>query len=232
MTSDPRRSLPAVGTLLELDGVQRLMAAAPRELVTHAVRSVIEHARRATAAAPADDAAWVHAIAAALAERERSTLRRVINATGVVLHTNLGRAPLAAAALDAIRAVAQGFSTLEYDVAAGARGSRNAHCTALLTELTGAEDALVVNNCAAALVLALNTCADGRDAIISRGELVEIGGSFRVPDIMAKSSARLVEVGTTNRTHADDYRRALSADTGAIVSVHRSNFTIEGFVSS
>ena len=232
MTADPRRSLPAVGTLLELDGVRRLLATAPRDLVTDAVRSVIEHARRATVAAPADDAAWLHAIEAAVAQRQRSTLRRVINATGVVLHTNLGRAPLAGAALDAIRAVAQGFSTLEYDIATGARGSRHAHCTALLTELTGAEDALVVNNCAAALVLALNTFADGRDAIISRGELVEIGGSFRVPDIMAKSGARLVEVGTTNRTHADDYRRALSADTGAIVSVHRSNFTIEGFVSS
>ncbi|MFI5233285.1 MAG: L-seryl-tRNA(Sec) selenium transferase [Gemmatimonadales bacterium] len=232
MTTDRRRSLPAVGTLLELDGVQRLLATAPRDLVTDAVRSVIDLARRTAAAAPADDTAWVRAIEAALAQRQRSTLRRVINATGVVLHTNLGRAPLADAALDAIRAVAQGFSTLEYDVATGARGSRHAHCTALLAELTGAEDALVVNNCAAALVLALNTCADGRDAIISRGELVEIGGSFRVPDIMAKSGARLVEVGTTNRTHADDYRRALSAGTGAIVSVHRSNFTIEGFVSS
>ena len=232
MTADPRRSLPAVGTLLELDGVRHLLATAPRDLVTDAVRSVIEHARRATVAAPADDTAWVAAIETAVAERQRSTLRRVINATGVVLHTNLGRAPLAAAALDAIRAVAQGFSTLEYDVATGARGSRHAHCTALLAELTGAEDALVVNNCAAALVLALNTFADGRDAIISRGELVEIGGSFRVPDIMAKSGARLVEVGTTNRTHAGDYRRALSAGTGAIVSVHRSNFTIEGFVSS
>jgi L-seryl-tRNA(Ser) seleniumtransferase len=232
VTVDPRRALPAVGTLLELDGVRRLLETAPRDLVTDAVRSVIEHVRRAGPAAPPDDAAWVHAIEAALAQRQRSTLRRVVNATGVVLHTNLGRAPLAGAALDAIRAVAQGFSTLEYDVTTGARGSRHAHCTALLTELTGAEDALVVNNCAAALVLALNTFSDGRDAIISRGELVEIGGSFRVPDIMSKSGAHLVEVGTTNRTHADDYRRALRADTGAIVSVHRSNFTIEGFVAS
>ena len=232
MTADPRRSLPAVGTLLELDGVRRLLENAPRDLLTDVVRSVIDHARRSTAASPADDAAWVHAIETALVQRQRSTLRRVINATGVVLHTNLGRAPLADAALDAIRAVARGFSTLEYDVTTGGRGSRHAHCTALLAELTGADDALVVNNCAAALVLALNTFADGRDAIISRGELVEIGGSFRVPDIMAKSGARLVEVGTTNRTHADDYRRALTSNTGALVSVHRSNFTIEGFVSS
>ena len=227
MTADHRRSLPAVGTLLELDGVRRLLANAPRDLVTDVVRSVIEDARRrSTPAPPADDEGkWLTAIEAALAERQRSTLRRVINATGVVLHTNLGRAPLANAALDAIRVVAQGFSTLEYDVATGARGSRHAHCTALLTELTGAEDALVVNNCAAALVLALNTFSDGRDAVISRGELVEIGGNFRVPDIMAKSGARLVEVGTTNRTHADDYRRALSpqhrrAGVGASQQLH------------
>jgi L-seryl-tRNA(Ser) seleniumtransferase len=232
VTADPRRSLPAVGTLLELDGVRRLLASAPRDLVTDVVRSVIEHARQGPTPAPIDDAEWVRAIEASLVQRQRSTLRRVINATGVVLHTNLGRAPLATAALDAVRVVAQGFSTLEYDVVTGTRGSRHVHCTALLTELTGAEDALVVNNCAAALVLSLNTFADGRDAIISRGELVEIGGSFRVPDIMAKSGARLVEVGTTNRTHADDYRRALSTRTGALVSVHRSNFTLEGFVAS
>jgi L-seryl-tRNA(Ser) seleniumtransferase len=232
MTGDPRRALPAVGTLLELDGVRRLLETAPRDLVADVVRGVVEHARRVATAVPPDDAGWVNAIEAALTQRQRATLRRVINATGVVLHTNLGRAPLAPAALDAIRAVAQGFSTLEYDVATGTRGSRHAHCTRLLTELTGAEDALVVNNCAAALVLALNTFADGRDAVISRGELVEIGGSFRVPDIMAKSGATLVEVGTTNRTHADDYRRALSPRTGAIVSVHRSNFTLEGFVAS
>jgi len=156
----------------------------------------------------------------------------VLNATGVVLHTNLGRAPLAAVAIDAIADVARGFSSLEYDLATGARGSRHVHCAALLRELTGAEDALVVNNCAAALVLALNTVADGKEAVVSRGELVEIGGSFRVPDIMAKSGTRLVEVGTTNRTHADDYRRACGPNTGAIVAVHRSNFTVEGFVAS
>ena len=232
MTADPRRALPAVGTLLELDGVRRLMSDAPRDLVTDVVRSVIEHARQASNPAPVDNPGWVRAIEAALEQRQRSTLRRVVNATGVVLHTNLGRAPLANAALDAVRVVAQGFSTLEYDVATGARGSRHVHCAALLAELTGAEDALVVNNCAAALVLSLNTFCDGLEAVISRGELVEIGGSFRVPEIMAKSGAHLVEVGTTNRTHAGDYRRALSPRTGAIVSVHRSNFTLEGFVAS
>jgi L-seryl-tRNA(Ser) seleniumtransferase len=232
VTADPRRSLPAVGTLLEVEGVRRLLATAPRDLVADAVRSVVERVRQAVIAAPADDAGWARAIEAELARRQRPTLRRAINATGVVLHTNLGRAPLAGAALDAIRAVAEGFSTLEYDVATGGRGSRHTHCASLLAELTGAEDALVVNNCAAALVLGLNTFAEGRDAVISRGELVEIGGSFRVPDIMARSGARLVEVGTTNRTHAGDYRHALSRNTGALVSVHRSNFTLEGFVSS
>jgi L-seryl-tRNA(Ser) seleniumtransferase len=217
--------------LLEIESVRRLCERAPRALVADVARSVVDEARR-DGTAPIDDAAWAAAITARLAARQLSSLRPVLNATGVVLHTNLGRAPLAKAALDAMRSVGEGFSNLEYDLASGNRGSRHVHCTALLTELTGAEDALVVNNCAAALVLALNTLADGREAVISRGELVEIGGSFRVPDIMAKSGARLVEVGTTNRTHADDYRRALTADTGVIVSVHRSNFTLDGFVAS
>ena len=232
MTTDPRRMLPAVTLLLSLPGVQRLLAVTPRAVVTDAVRAVIDDARDAPHNAPANDAEWTAAIAEAVSVRQQPSLRRLINATGVVLHTNLGRAPLAAAALQAIQDVASGFCNLEYDVASGARGSRHSHCSALIAELTGAEDAMVVNNCAAALVLALNSCADGREAIISRGELVEIGGSFRVPDIMAKSGATLVEVGTTNRTHADDYRRALSPRTGAIVTVHRSNFTLEGFVAA
>ncbi|MGI9078274.1 MAG: L-seryl-tRNA(Sec) selenium transferase, partial [Gemmatimonadaceae bacterium] len=163
--------------------------------------------------------------------RRRRSLRRVLNATGVVLHTNVGRAPLPRAAIDAIREVAEGYCNLEYDVERGERGSRYMHCVSLLRELTGAEDALVVNNGAAALLLALNTFSDGAEAIVSRGELVEIGGGFRVPDIMAKSGARLIEVGTTNRTHLDDYRQALSPRVGTIVKVHRSNFTIAGFVA-
>ena len=232
MTTDPRRMLPAVTLLLDLPGVQQLLAVTPRAEVTDAIRAVLDAGRNAPQHAPANDAEWTAAIAEAVTARQQLSLRRLINATGVVLHTNLGRAPLATAALEAINEVASGFCNLEYDVATGARGSRHAHCSALIAELTGAEDAMVVNNCAAALVLALNSCADGRDAIISRGELVEIGGSFRVPDIMAKSGATLVEVGTTNRTHADDYRRALSPRTGAIVTVHRSNFTLEGFVAA
>ncbi len=230
--TDQRRRLPAVGTLLESDGVRALAQRAPRDLVADAVRRTVDAARREPAHAPTSDAEWLAAITADVERALTRSLRPVVNATGVVLHTNLGRAPLASQAIDAVRDVAAGFSNLEYDLASGSRGSRHQHCASLLRELTGAEDALVVNNCAAALVLALNTLADGREAVISRGELVEIGGSFRVPDIMARSGARLVEVGTTNRTHAADYERAIGPDTGAIVAVHRSNFVLEGFVAS
>jgi L-seryl-tRNA(Ser) seleniumtransferase len=229
--TDPRRALPSVGSLLERPGVRALLDAHPRSLVAEAVREAVEAARRDPGSAPASDDAWIATVTRAVAQRARPSLRAVLNATGVVLHTNLGRAPLATAALDAIREAAEGYSNLEYDLARGERGSRYDHCVGLLTELTGAEDALVVNNCAAALVLALDTLARDRDAIVSRGELVEIGGSFRVPDIMGKSGARLVEVGTTNRTHLDDYRRALGDGAGAMVKVHRSNFTLDGFVA-
>ncbi len=230
--SDARRRLPAVGALLERAAVRMLGERAPRDLVADAVRRVIDAARANPAAAPGDDAAWDAAIVHEVDHALVRSLRPVINATGVVLHTNLGRAPLAAQALAAVRDVAAGYSNLEYDLATGARGSRHQHCTALLRELTGAEDAMVVNNCAAALVLALNTLANGREAVISRGELVEIGGSFRVPAIMAASGAALVEVGTTNRTHVADYRAAITPHTGALISVHRSNFVLEGFVAS
>jgi L-seryl-tRNA(Ser) seleniumtransferase len=227
--SDPRRALPSVNALLESDTVRSLLASAPRELVVNAVRDAVAAARDATDA-PRDAGAWGAAIRDALAMRQRRSLRHVINATGVVLHTNLGRAPLAPTALVAIRDVAAGYSNLEYDLERGTRGSRYSHCVGLLRELTGAEDALVVNNGAAALVLALNSLAEQQPAIVSRGELIEIGGSFRIPDIMAKSGARLVEVGTTNRTHLVDYERALAGG-GVIVKVHRSNFALEGFVA-
>lgn len=170
-------------------------------------------------------------VAHAVTRTIRPSLRRVVNATGVVLHTNLGRAPLAQSAIDAMVEVAGGYSNVEYDLERGERGSRYVHCAALLRELTGAEDALVVNNGAGALVLALATHCAGRDAVVSRGELVEIGGSFRVPDIMRRSGAQLREVGTTNRTHRRDYLEALGENAGAIVKVHRSNFAIEGFVA-
>jgi L-seryl-tRNA(Ser) seleniumtransferase len=220
-----------VGVLLESPDVAPLLARAPRSLVTEAVRAVVEAAREDPASAPNDLTGWAKAIEARLTLLERPSLRPVINATGVVLHTNLGRAPLPAAALHAITETAAVACNLEYDLERGERGSRYVHAVALLRELTGAEDAIVVNNCASALVLALNSLAAGREAIVSRGELIEIGGSFRVPDIMAKSGATLVEVGTTNRTHLTDYEEAVGESTGAIVKVHRSNFELRGFVS-
>ncbi len=227
--TDLRRSLPPVHAVLERPHVRALLDAAPRAVVLDAVRVVLERSRAVSA--PPTESALDAAIAAEVALRTQASLRPVFNATGVVLHTNLGRAPLARSAIEAIARTASGASNLEYDLERGERGSRYGHCVHLLCELTGAADAIVVNNCAAALVLALNTFADGRAALVSRGELIEIGGSFRVPDIMAKSGARLVEVGTTNRTNADDYRRALTSDTGAIVKVHRSNFEVRGFVA-
>jgi L-seryl-tRNA(Ser) seleniumtransferase len=199
-------------------------------VVLDAVRSTVDAARASGGVQRSEDE-WVETITSAVLESGRSSLTRVINATGVVLHTNLGRAPLADEAIRAIERVAQGFSNLEYDIETGSRGSRYSHCVGLLRQLTGAEDALVVNNCAAAIVLSLNALAQRKEVLVSRGELVEIGGSFRIPDIMARSGARLVEVGTTNRTHDDDYRRAITPKTGAIVKVHRSNFAIEGFTS-
>jgi L-seryl-tRNA(Ser) seleniumtransferase len=228
--SDARRGLPSVSALLEREAIRALLDQAPRPVVVDAVREAIDEARRGTTQ-PASDADWAVAVSTALSRARRPSLRRVINATGVVLHTNLGRAPLATGALEAATRAATSYSNLEYDIDRGARGSRYVHCVALLRELTGAEDALVVNNNAAALVLVLNTLAMGRSVVISRGELVEIGGSFRIPEIMEKSGARLVEVGTTNRTHAADYERALTDDVAAVVKVHRSNFAMEGFVA-
>jgi L-seryl-tRNA(Ser) seleniumtransferase len=175
-------------------------------------------------------AAWLESEARRRLEREfQPSLRQVINVTGVIVHTNLGRAPLAAAALERIAAVAGGYTNLEYDLDAGRRGARDTHAERLLCRLTGAEAAVVVNNCAAATLLALAALARGREVVVSRAELVEIGGGFRVPDVMAQSGARLREVGTTNRTRAGDYALAISDRTGALLRVHPSNFRIEGF---
>jgi len=248
--TDPRRRLPSVDRLLKDPAVAALAAGAPRTTLVRAVRSAIEGARATPDAAPAadDGAAWAAAVARALAAATRPTLRRAVNATGVVLHTNLGRAPLCAAALAAIRDTAHGYSTLEYDADLGRRGDRHVHCAGLVTELTGAPAAMVVNNAASALLLALATAAAGGDVVVSRGELIEIGGGFRIPEILEKSGARLVEVGTTNRTRLADYEKALKKTAGtearrhggtgkgtkpprAILKVHRSNFKIEGFVA-
>jgi len=228
--TDSRRDLPSVSSLLETAGVKQLLEHHPRRVVLDAVRESVEAARTAGGTQRTEQQ-WLDTITSAIRDATEPSLRRVINATGVVLHTNLGRAPLADAAIRAIEQVAEGFSNLEYDIGTGQRGSRYMHCVGLLQQLTGAEDALVVNNCAAALVLSLNALAQKKEVLVSRGELVEIGGSFRIPDIMARSGARLVEVGTTNRTHDDDYRRAITPKTGAIVKVHRSNFAIEGFTA-
>ena len=178
---DPRRNLPSVGVLIERPEMAPLLARAPRSLVTDAIRFVVDAARANPATAPADSAAWIRAIAERLTLIERPSLRPVINATGVILHTNLGRAPLPAAALQAITETAAVACNLEYDIARGERGSRYVHAVALLRELTGADDAIVVNNCASALVLALNSLAAGREAIVSRGELIEIGVASAYP---------------------------------------------------
>jgi L-seryl-tRNA(Ser) seleniumtransferase len=227
--NDPRRRLPSVDALLAEESVAALTAQHPRALVVRAARAVLNAAREDGGTAPAEG--WARAVSQQLEQLAAPSLIPVINATGVVLHTNLGRALLAASAVRAMTAVAQSYASVEYDLGRGARGSRHAICRDLLVELTGAEDALVVNNAAAALLLALSALARGGDAIVSRGELVEIGGAFRVPDIMARSGTTLVEVGTTNRTHLDDYVRAVTPRTRALLKVHRSNFRVTGFTA-
>jgi L-seryl-tRNA(Ser) seleniumtransferase len=195
--TDHRRALPSVSALLECAALRPLAVSTARARVTDAVRASIARVRDGSLNMPPDLEGWAASVACDISASERLSLRAAINATGVVLHTNLGRAPLAQAALDAVAATAAGFSTLEYDASTGTRGSRYTHCAALLRELTGAEDALVVNNGAAALVLALDTVAAGREAIISRGELVEIGGSFRIHEIVERSGVTLREVGAS-----------------------------------
>src|SRR5437899_1559635 len=227
--TDPRRQLPSIDALLAGPGVARLLAEHPRGLVVKAARETVDAARVNGGATPPDG--WDAAVEAAVARLAVPSLAPVINATGVVLHTNLGRAPLAGAAIAALTSVARGYAALEYDLGRGTRGSRHAHCRDLLVELTGAADALVVNNAAGAVLLALSALARDGEAVVSRGELVEIGGSFRIPDIMARSGARLVEVGTTNRTHLRDYAAAVTHQTRVLLKVHRSNFQVTGFTA-
>lgn len=205
----------------------------PHGLAVGVARSVVDDARARLEAGEAVTEESVLADAARrAAELGRSLLQPVVNATGVIVHTNLGRAPLGAAPLAAVAEVAAGYSNLEFRLDRGTRGSRQEHAGALLARACGAEAALVVNNNAAAVLLVLAALARGRDVIVSRGELVEIGGGFRVPDVMAESGARLVEVGTTNRTRRADYERGLSADTALILRVHASNYRMIGFVES
>ena len=225
-------SLPAVHVLAEAAGA--VGGALPRWAIVEAARRAIAARRAAILAGTAEPGAAAlepGAVAGAAAALARPALRRVINATGVVLHTNLGRAPLSTAARAAIEEVAHSYSNLEYDLAKGERGSRHDHLRGILRDLTGAEDAVVVNNNAAATVLGLAALATDRQIIVSRGELIEIGGSFRLPEILALSRGVLVEVGTTNKTHARDYEAAIGPATALLLKVHRSNFAIVGFTS-
>ena len=225
------RGLPAVSAVLARERVGEMTRTHGAAIVTRAVRELIDEARDAIlahgSAAPIDD----DAVAERARSIARSSLVPVLNATGVIVHTNLGRVPLAQAALESAMRVGEGYSTLEYDLAFGRRGHRHVHVRDALRSLTGAEDALVVNNNAAATLLALATLAGGRSAIVSRGELVEIGGGFRIPDVIARSGARLVEVGTTNRTHLGDYESAIDDQAAVLLKVHRSNFDMTGFVA-
>ena len=227
------RAIPSIDQLLRRADAALVVARHGHDAATGALRAAVSALRASLAAGsalPADvPASLIDAAAQALDTRLRGSLRQVVNATGVVIHTNLGRAPLARAALDRVQAVAGGYATLEYDLAAGRRGSRSVHAEAALAALTGAEAGVVVNNNAAAMMLVLAALARGREVLISRGQLVEIGGGFRVPDIMIQSGATLREVGTTNRTRLSDYTAALGPSTALVLLVHPSNFRIEGF---
>ncbi len=228
------RSLPSVEALLQRPELEA--TSLPRPLLVEAARAELAEVRthiKKEGGAPPEARELAARIAARAQAEQRPELRRVLNATGVVLHTNLGRAPLSDPARSALAAIAEGYSNLEYDLASGRRGERGGGVERWLQRLTGAEAALAVNNGAAALLLTLSTLAAGRKVVVSRGELVEIGGSFRIPEILEKSGATLVEIGTTNRTHLRDYQKALEKhkDVGAILRVHRSNFRVQGFTA-
>jgi L-seryl-tRNA(Ser) seleniumtransferase len=235
--TDLRRRLPAVDEVLREPAVEELQTRYGREPVVRHLRLMLEEAR---ARAAQGDEAGVSAMLAGLAARLASALERaathslraVINATGVVIHTNLGRAPLSPAAAARVAEIASSYSNLEMDLESGERGSRESHAEGRLRALVGAEAALVVNNNAAAVLLAVNTLAEGREVVVSRGELVEIGGSFRIPDVLRKGGARLREVGTTNRTRLGDYAAAIGPDTAMLLKVHPSNFRVVGYTAS
>ena len=222
------RSLPSVDRVLSsLEGL------APQPLASHAARLAIDHARvdiKAGGDTPSLDQV-IDRARELIDERSQRYLQTVINATGVLIHTNLGRVPLGKSQIDAISRIASGYSNLEYDLPAGRRGSRYSHASDLVQALTGAEAALVVNNNAAAVLLTLAALATDKEVVISRGELIEIGGEFRMPDVMSMSGTRLVEVGTTNRTHLADYERAITPNTGALLKVHPSNYKVSGFTA-
>jgi len=225
------RSIPSVGEILQQPRVKSLVETHGRELVAWAVRQCVENTRARMAKGAADTSvdALVESASSLAASIAGASLRSVINATGVVLHTNLGRAPLGPRVIREIAETVEGYSNLEFDLSSGKRGSRTSHIVPLLRYLTGAEDAVVVNNNAAGIILVLNTFARRKEVIISRGELIEIGGAFRIPEIMKAGGAKMVEVGTTNRTRLSDYEQAITPKTGLLFKAHASNYTIRGF---
>ena len=229
------RHLPKVHALLETEYAQNLMANVPRQVVLDEVRTELEDLRQRVLAGeatpPFSEADIFAAVAKRLHNKDLRRLQRVVNATGIVIHTNMGRAPMAEAAVQAVLAVAGNYSNLELDLASGKRGRRGGQIEELLQRLTGAEAAIVVNNNAAAVLLALSTVAAGGEVVISRGELVEIGGGFRIPDVIKQSGGRLVEVGSTNKTRLSDYANAITVDTKALLKVHASNYKIIGFTA-
>ena len=230
------RMIPAVDRLLETSGIKDISDEYPRNLILRAINEILAQTRKGIEkgeitgeSSAIDQGHIIGKIKERLEFLSRSSLRNVINATGVVIHTNLGRSLLAERVIEKFRDISGGYSNLEYDLEKGKRGSRYSHVEGILKELTSAEAAMVVNNNAAAVLITLETIAKDHEAIVSRGELVEIGGSFRIPDVMKKSGAAMVEVGTTNKTHLKDYEEAISPETAAILKVHRSNFQIVGF---
>ena len=233
MATDVRRAIPSVDALLRSEPGRKAAATFGRTLLKHTLAEVLAEVRTgATDGAPPPDDDEILARAAALASRAATGLTPVINATGVVLHTGLGRAPLPEAAARAAARAGRSYSDLEVDRVTGDRGRRTTRAETLLSALTGAEAALVVNNCAAALLLSLAALAKRKEVLVSRGELIEIGGEFRIPDILAASGAKLVEVGTTNRTRIGDFRGNVSTHTGAILKVHPSNYRVVGFTAT
>ena len=227
------RNLPNVNSILENDAVQEIVSLYKRDWVVELVRETIDQARETISKGHACPTLpeIISTIKDRVALLTVQSPRRVINATGVIIHTNLGRSPLSDNAMEAALAASAGYSDLEFDLSSGRRGSRQSHLQSLLKEITGAEASLVVNNNASALLLGLSALADGKEVIVSRGEAVEIGGGFRVPDVMEQSGAVLIDVGTTNRTYVRDYANSLTPQTGVFLKAHASNFRVEGFTA-
>lgn len=231
-------SIPSVDELLRKDEIERLLFVYPRTAVVEGIREYLKEYRKLVLSleegadtAVINDEYLVNGIIDRVHEMMRNNLIKVVNATGIVLHTNLGRSPLSSGLKDSLWKIASGYSNLEMDLESGERGSRYSHVEDIICKLTGAPAAMVVNNNAAAVMLVLSTMAKGREVVVSRGQLVEIGGSFRVPDVMEQSGASLVEIGTTNKTHLSDYERAVNENTAALMKVHTSNYRILGFTS-